>query len=667
MSKLTIANNQGEKPKKSILKTKLLASEIRYRRLFESAKDGILILDAKTGMIIDVNPFLVDLLGYTKLDFTEKSIWDIGTFHDIYENRDKFLELQQNKYVRYDDLPLQTSTGKNIHVEFVSNVYLEDRHDVIQCNIRDITERTNIQHEIKFQADLINNVGQAVIATNLQGKVTYWNKAAEKIYGWSSAEAIGQNIVDLTPALQTNKQAVDIMKNLSTGKTWAGEFYVKRKDGSSFPAFVTDAPILDEKGRLTGIIGISSDITESKNAEKELIKAKEKAEESDRLKSAFLANMSHEIRTPMNGILGFAELLRTADLSGEEQQKFIDIIGKSSIRLLNIINDIISISKIESNQIELTFSDVNVNSITKDIQSFFKTESEKKKIIITFKNELPTNEAIVKTDSDMLYAILTNLVKNAIKFTQTGSIELGYKKKERFLEFYVTDSGAGVQKEQKEIIFERFRQGSESFKRNYEGAGLGLSISKAYVEMLGGKIWVENNADLLSVNGNPVNNGSTFYFTIPFDRIQQSEIVTTNHPEDNEIVNQNRNLKILIVDDDKISEMLIRILLENYAREFIHASNGIEAKELCKNNPDIDLVLMDIKMPEMDGYEATRNIRKFNKEIIIIAQTAYAIEGDREKAIAAGCNSYITKPINKVDLRNLVNYYFSETAKLKNV
>ncbi|MBN1819571.1 MAG: PAS domain-containing sensor histidine kinase [Prolixibacteraceae bacterium] len=549
MSKSTVTDNQGQKPKgkKSILIKKLLASEIRYRRLFESAKDGILILDATSGKIIDVNPFLIDLLGYTKQDFTEKSVWEIGAFQDIYENKEKFLELQQTKYVRYDDLPLQTSTGRIIHVEFVSNVYIEDRHNVIQCNIRDITERTNIQKEIKFQADLINNVGQAVIATNLQGKVIYWNKAAEKIYGWTSAEAIGQNIIHLTPARQSKKKANDIMRKLSEGKKWAGEFFVKRKDGSSFPAFVTDTPMLNSNGELTGVIGISSDITERKHAETELMKAKMKAEENDRLKSTFLANMSHEIRTPMNGILGFAELLRTEDLSGEEQQRFIGIIEKSGIRMLNIINDIISISKIESQQIEVSVSQINVNIQIGYIYHFFKLEAEQKKLDISFKNGLPNEDAVIFTDKEKVYAVLTNLVKNAIKFTQTGSVELGCLKKEGFLEFYVKDSGPGIQEIQKEIIFERFRQGSESFNRQYEGAGLGLAISKAYVEMLGGKIWVINNADK-----NENDSGATFFFTIPVNPPEKTNVFISGARKNNSSIVQPKSFNKLEKNDNII-------------------------------------------------------------------------------------------------------------------
>jgi PAS domain S-box-containing protein len=530
MRKSTITDNQVRQPqkKKSVLKEELYASEIRYRRLFESAKDGILILDAKTGKIVDVNPFLIALLGFSKQNFIEKSIWEIGAFQDIYENREKFLELQQTKYVRYDNLPLQTSTGKKIFVEFVSNVYSEDRNKVIQCNIRDITERTNTQSEIKFQADLINNVGQAVVATDLQGKVIYWNKAAEKIYGWSSSEAMGQNIIHLTPTRQTNEQAISIMQELSAGKTWAGEFLVKRKDGSWFPAFVTDTPILNPNGNLTGVIGISSDIAERKRAERELIEARFKAEENDRLKTAFLANMSHEIRTPMNGILGFTELMSTPDLTGEEQQEFISNIEKNSTRLLNLINDIIRISEIESKQIEITISDVDVNLLVEDIFISFRLDAENKKLNISFKNGLPSNEAIIKTDREKVYAVLTNLVKNAIKFTSCGSIELGYSKNDDFFEFRVTDCGPGIAEEQKEMIFNRFRQGSETITRDYEGAGLGLSISKAYVERLGGNIWVENNASM-DLNAS----GSTFFFTIPISRPMKGNFSIKKNIKDN--------------------------------------------------------------------------------------------------------------------------------------
>jgi len=246
--------------------------------------------------------------------------------------------------------------------------------------------------------------------------------------------------------------------------------------------------------------------------------SKTKAEESDRLKSAFLANMSHEIRTPMNGILGFAELLNEPDLSEEQRQDYIKVIEKSGTRMLNIINDIISISKIESGQMGVSISETNINEQIEYIYTFFKPEVEQKGLQISYRNNLPAKRSIIKTDREKIYAILTNLVKNAIKFTKTGSIEFGYEKNDNHLQFFVTDTGIGIRPEQLRIIFERFRQGSESLNRNYEGAGLGLSISRAYVEMLGGKIWVESE----------IGKGSTFYFTLPYHTQTEDKIVTQN-------------------------------------------------------------------------------------------------------------------------------------------
>ncbi len=276
--------------------------------------------------------------------------------------------------------------------------------------------------------------------------------------------------------------------------------------------------------------------------------------------------------------------------------------------------------------------------LVSDIFNFFKPEAEKKELIFSLKNALPANNINIKTDKDKVFTVLTNLVKNALKFTQTGSVELGYEMKDKFLEFFVTDTGLGVPEEQKEIIFERFRQGSESLTRNYEGAGLGLAISKAYVEMLGGKIWIESNKA----------QGSTFRFTIPYQNgIKEKEQI---QPVAEKEIQPMRKLKILMVEDDETSRMVLEIMLKPLSSAFFQAISGHEAVDICRNNPDLDLVLMDINLPGMDGYEATRQIREFNKNVVIIAQTAYALNGDREKAISAGCSDYITKPISKATL-----------------
>jgi hypothetical protein len=316
--------------------------------------------------------------------------------------------------------------------------------------------------------------------------------------------------------------------------------------------------------------------------------------------------------------------------------------------MLNIINDIISISKIESGLTEINISESNINEQVEYIYTFFKPEVEGKGIQFSYKNSLPLSEAIIKTDREKLFAILTNLVKNAIKYCDKGSIELGCNKKGEFLEFYIKDSGIGINSDRQEAIFERFIQADIIDKDARQGAGLGLSISKAYVGMLGGELWVESKKGL----------GSTFYFTILYTtELQKTDGITDVAIKGVEEV-WGKNLKILIVDDDKTSDFLISIMLTEISREILHAKSGLEAIELCRNNPDTDLILMDIKMPVMGGYDATRQIRQFNKDVIIIAQTAYGLTGDREKAMESGCNEHLSKPITKNELMSLVQHYF---------
>jgi len=390
--------------------------------------------------------------------------------------------------------------------------------------------------------------------------------------------------------------------------------------------------------------------------------AKEKAEESDRLKSAFLANMSHEIRTPMNGILGFAELLKEPKLKDNEQIEYIGMIEKSGKRLLNIINDIIDISKIEAGQMEVYLEESNINDQIEFINRFFQPEFERKGLKHSIKNGLSSNESVIKTDREKIYAILSNLVKNAIKYTNTGSIEFGYElvktqsgtvEQDRgFLQFYVKDTGIGIPKERQNAVFERFIQADISDKMALQGAGLGLSISKAYVEMLGGKIWVESEPG----------NGTIFYFTIPYTSENKSEIIIKDISKAVE-GRKISNLKILIAEDDKTSDLFITIALNKLCKKVLHAQNGIDAIRISRGNPDIDLILMDIKMPDLDGYEATRQIREFNKDVIIIAQTAYGLEGDREKTLEAGCNDYISKPIIVDELLALIQLQLNNVMK----
>jgi CheY-like chemotaxis protein len=398
------------------------------------------------------------------------------------------------------------------------------------------------------------------------------------------------------------------------------------------------------------LMNIVRDISERKLVEKELLTAKEKAEESDRLKSAFLANMSHEIRTPMNGILGFTDLLKDPKLTGDEQLEYVSIIEKSGARMLGIINDIVDISKIEAGLMKVHLKESNINEQIDYLLTFFKPEAEEKGVTLLFKTSLTSKESTIITDREKVFAILTNLIKNAIKYSDKGAIEFGYLKKAEYLEFFVKDQGIGIPKERQEAIFERFIQADISNKRAFQGAGLGLAITKAYVEMLGGKIRVESEEG----------KGSVFYFTLPYN-IQQEErfihaaVIPADAPE-----NQMKPLKILIVEDDPDSAKFIEIIVRKFGKEIIKARNGVEAIKYYLNNPDTDLILMDIQMPEMNGYEAIRQIRQRNKEVIIIAQTGYALAGDSEKAMEAGSNDYITKPIGSSALKALIKKHFDK-------
>ena len=377
---------------------------------------------------------------------------------------------------------------------------------------------------------------------------------------------------------------------------------------------------------------------------KNLIQAKGKAEESDRLKSAFLANMSHEIRTPMNGILGFTDLLKEPELSSDERDKFIEIIGKSGNRMLNTVNDIINISKIDADQVEISKTDLNINEEIENQFEFFDKEATAKGIELRLINKLP-QQSIIISDKVKINSIISNLIKNAIKFTDKGSIEILCNKKGSKLEFNITDTGMGIPENRIHSIFNRFEQADIEDTRALEGSGLGLAISEAYVEMLGGNIGVDSEPG----------KGSTFYFTLPWIEKQEKP----EHIKEKEVLNtaSNNQINILIAEDDDISFEHLEIVLNNIAKSIARAVNGKEAIEYMKNNKDIDLVLMDAKMPVMDGYTATTEIRKFNKDVIIIAQTAYAIEGDKEKAIAAGCDDYISKPIIADNLiRKIIEY-----------
>ena len=509
------------------------------------------------------------------------------------------------------------------------------------------------ENEGKFR-NLFENSPIGISITGIDGSL-HLNKSFCEIIGYSEEELRDKTLSDIThpeDVQLTNR----IKQSLLIGDAEKAVFEKRyiHKNGNLVWVNVSTYLQKDKERKSQFFVTTIIDITERKKYENELIKAKDKAEESNRLKSAFLANMSHEIRTPMNGILGFSDLLKEPGLSSEKQSEYIRIIEKSGARMLNILSEIMDISKIESGSMEISLQETNINEKLKDAYKLLKPEADRKKIILSFKSNLSYENAITLTDRDKLDSILTNLVKNAIKYTDKGSIVFGCELKDETFEFYIKDTGIGILKDRQEAIFERFIQADIIDVEARQGAGLGLSISKALVEMLGGRIWVESEEG----------KGSVFYFTLPYQTKPSKYVLDESYSSNPDASITNiptvPNLKILIAEDDENSSMFLSILTKDFSRELLQTTNGFEAVEICRNNPDIDLILMDITMPDMSGYEATRLIRQFNQEVIIIAQTAYGLFGDREKSIQAGCNDYISKPIKSEDLKALIMKYFNK-------
>ena len=384
------------------------------------------------------------------------------------------------------------------------------------------------------------------------------------------------------------------------------------------------------------------------NAEQDMLLAKEKAEESDRLKSAFLANMSHEIRTPMNAILGFAELLTLPDssLTDEERINYTKLIHNSGNNLLHLIDDIIDISKIEAGQLKIIIKETHINRILKELVVSYneiKKLKGRENVDLILNETALTQDIVLKTDPLRFQQIISNLIDNALKFTEDGFIEFGYHiQSKNFLLFYVKDTGIGIEQNKKQAIFDRFRKLEDDKTRVFRGAGLGLAICRNLVELLGGKIWVE------SVPGA----GSSFYFTIPYIISQTNKAYKTEHETYSFDWSKK---KILIAEDEPANIIYLEEVLKPTSAVILKAVNGKQAVEIYKNHPEIDIVIMDIKMPEMDGYEASEQIKKINSLVPIISQTAYAMSDEREKFIKAGINDYLTKPIKPSSLLNIIN------------
>lgn len=594
------------------------------------------------------------ITGYTSDEFIRKTPAFNNIIHPDYQDYhyEKWQTVIENKEMFSEEYPIYSKNGDLKWVWEQGQAVFDDKGNFshLEGFITDITDKKLYEQKLEQASENWNRTFRAmkdgVALLDKDQKILECNESFLNFVGKKKDEVVGQNCyihihgeicpIDECPFVKAkNSLRRETMEMVIDGRVCE---------------IIVD-PIIDENNNITGAVHITSDITERRKMENELIKAKEKAEESDRLKSAFLANMSHEIRTPMNGILGFADLLKEPDLEGNKQKMYIEIIEKSGNRMLNIINDIINISKIEAGIMELNITETNINEQIEFICTFFKPEADAKGIKLKCDFDLPYNNAVISSDREKIFAVLTNLVKNAIKFTKEGEISFGYKiiNDNKEIEFFVKDTGIGIPEDRLEAVFERFVQADITDKDAYQGAGLGLSISKAYVEMLGGKIWAEST----------LGKGSQFYFTLPYKK-NKSEIIYDKLDDKAFTEKITKKMKVMIVDDNEASEYLLKSTLKKITENILVAKTGVEAVEMCYNNTDIDLILMDIQLPGINGYEVVRRIREFNNVVKIIAQTAYALDGDREKALEAGCDDYIAKPIKISDLVQKINNIFPE-------
>jgi PAS domain S-box-containing protein len=509
--------------------------------------------------------------------------------------------------------------------------------------IQDITDRKRSEeaakHERRTLRTLIDNLPDQIYVKDKECRKVISNRAdVENIGLKNESEALGKTDLELYPGQIGKRGYNDDKKVIKSGKPifdLEEEFIIE--NGVKRWLLTTKIPLKDKEGNISGLVGIGHDITEWKQIIEELVRAKEKAEESDNLKTAFLHNISHEIRTPMNAIVGFSALLGEPDIEEKIRSSYIEVIMQSSNHLLSIINDIVDISNIEANLIKTVKNEVNINSFLKAIYNQFIHKADEKKIKLVIETELKDSEAIILTDNTKLNQILSNIVSNALKFTDKGQVKIWYRVKEKFLEFGISDTGIGISQEHHDRIFNRFYQVQNSVTRLYEGTGLGLAISKAYVEHMGGKIW------LFSEPGT----GTSFFFTIPYEKQEAKGILVHEENSNDSFVFPTKKV-ILVAEDIESNFKLIRYFLNGSNAEVLHAYNGKEAVEKCLSGENIDLVLMDIKMPVMDGYTAVKLIREKNNSVPIIAQTAYA--EDRDKAIECGCSGFISKPFDKKSL-----------------
>jgi len=637
----------------------LKIKEQKYQDLYDNAPAMFLSVDYLTGKVIECNETLLRKTGFNRSEVIGEPI--ISRYHpDCFDLAKKNFQIfKEVGEIKNFEAEIITVLGGKIPVLVNSTAVRDEQGNILHSRsvLQDISELRRAQDELKQSEEQYRAVADSavdsIITADDAGIIVVWNQGAIKTFGYREDEIIGQSIAILIPDdyKDLHKAGFNRIQQGGLphviGKTV--EFQGKRKNGEIFPIEVSIARWSTSNDQF--FTGIIRDITVRKLAEEELLWAKEKAVESDQLKSAFLANMSHEIRTPMNAILGFSELLNDPELDETNKEKYLTTINHATHQLLHIITDIVDISKIEARQEVVHHEVFNLNKLLEEVISDFEQLASQKNLKLVMIMKIPIDSVSIRSDQTKLRQILNNLIGNALKFTENGTVEITMANNYRQLIFSISDTGIGIDPSLHEAIFDRFRQADLGISRKYGGTGLGLSLARSYIEMLGGTIHVDSSPG----------NGSTFMFEIP-GIIEPAELLP-NAEIKKEIAQVSwKGKTILLAEDEEINLFYLQTVLRSTSVNILIAVNGLEAVAQCKKNKDISLVLMDIKMPEMDGLTATRIILSDRPNLPIIATTAYALSADREKCIEAGCIDYLPKPIKRDQLLSMMDKYLSSVA-----
>ena len=506
---------------------------------------------------------------------------------------------------------------------------------------RDITELRENESQMRLFQQAIEQSPLAVVITNRNGTIEYVNPLFTMMTGFASDEVIGQNPRFLKSGEHDTAFYQKLWDTICSGENWYGEFHNKRKDGSLYWESAVIAPIFNAKNEITCFVAMKEDISDKKQMIQDLRKAKEKAEESDRLKTLFLANLSHEIRTPLNGILGFSNIICSEVIDKEKLNFYGKIIEKSGKRLISAINDIIDISMIQSKQLKIEYDYFSINDLLREIYFQFRYQKSDRLSEIEFNVRFCDNEEYdeIYSDKNRILQVLKNLLDNSFKFTESGQIELGCcEAEENQIVLYVRDTGTGIEESKLNIIFQPFRQAEEGNSRKFDGSGLGLSIVAGIAGLLNGKVSVKSEKG----------KGSVFYIMLPVNG-RKKQKHTGIIKDQAEMATK----RIVSFEDNKASVEYLNIVMEMLGYEHINFDNALKGIEYLRNNR-ADLVLMDVQMPMMDGYEATRIIKREFPGLPVIIQTAYAMQSDKDKAFQAGCDDYLSKPLSLKTLKEKI-------------